>query len=138
VRVSVLKHLLGDDHTVGPDRGVGLAVSYCIHPDICAFISMKRTSSAFLRSRGTRRLKRGDVLTPLGERAEVAFDNELRAKCLVHNLRHLVVLEGVHQDRVNFASTGHSSLYRMRTLWSNDVEIDEQAANDDDEESLSA
>ncbi len=36
---SVLEHLLGEHHTVPPDRGVFLDVSYRMHPDICAFIS---------------------------------------------------------------------------------------------------
>jgi len=36
---SVLEHLLGEDHTVAPDRGVFLDLSYRMHPDICAFIS---------------------------------------------------------------------------------------------------
>jgi predicted RecB family nuclease len=36
---SVLEHLLGTDHTVAPERGVFLDVSYRMHPDICAFIS---------------------------------------------------------------------------------------------------
>jgi predicted RecB family nuclease len=36
---SVLEHLLGDRHTVPPDRGVFLDISYRMHPEICAFIS---------------------------------------------------------------------------------------------------
>jgi predicted RecB family nuclease len=36
---SVLEHLLGPDHTVRPDRGVFLDVSYRMHPAICGFIS---------------------------------------------------------------------------------------------------
>ena len=36
---SVLQHLLGDHHTVPPDRGVFLDVSYRMHPEICTFIS---------------------------------------------------------------------------------------------------
>jgi predicted RecB family nuclease len=36
---SVLEHLLGEDHTVPPERGVFLNVSYRMHPAICAFIS---------------------------------------------------------------------------------------------------
>ena len=36
---SVLEHLLGDDHTVAPHRGVFLNISYRMHPDICDFIS---------------------------------------------------------------------------------------------------
>jgi predicted RecB family nuclease len=36
---SVLEHLLGEDHTVPPDRGVFLDISYRMHPEICAFIS---------------------------------------------------------------------------------------------------
>lgn len=36
---SVLEHLLADRHTVPPERGVFLDVSYRMHPDICRFIS---------------------------------------------------------------------------------------------------
>lgn len=39
IELSVLEHLLGDDATVPPDRGVFLDRSYRMHPDICAFIS---------------------------------------------------------------------------------------------------
>jgi uncharacterized protein len=37
--ISVLEHLLGEAHTVAPDRGVFLDVSFRMHPAICAFIS---------------------------------------------------------------------------------------------------
>lgn len=36
---SVLQHLLGDDQTVKPYRGIFLDVSYRMQPQICAFIS---------------------------------------------------------------------------------------------------
>ena len=36
---SVLRHLLGDDATVPPDRGLFLERTYRLHPDICAYIS---------------------------------------------------------------------------------------------------
>jgi predicted RecB family nuclease len=36
---SVLEHLLGEDHTVQPQRGVFLDRSYRMHPEICDFIS---------------------------------------------------------------------------------------------------
>ncbi|HEY6326646.1 MAG TPA: TM0106 family RecB-like putative nuclease [Candidatus Cybelea sp.] len=36
---SVLQHLLGDQHTVKPYRGIFLDVSYRMQPQICAFIS---------------------------------------------------------------------------------------------------
>lgn len=36
---SVLKHLLGREATVQPDRGIFLNESYRMHPEICAFIS---------------------------------------------------------------------------------------------------
>ena len=36
---SVLEHLLGDHHTVPPERGVFLNISYRMHPQICDFIS---------------------------------------------------------------------------------------------------
>lgn len=37
--VSVLKHLLGDDATVSPDRGVFLDRTWRMHPDVCDFVS---------------------------------------------------------------------------------------------------
>ena len=36
---SVLRHLLGDDATVPPDRGLFLERTYRLHPDICGYIS---------------------------------------------------------------------------------------------------
>ena len=36
---SVLEHLLGEHHTVQPEHGVFLNISYRMHPGICAFIS---------------------------------------------------------------------------------------------------
>ena len=36
---SVLKHLLGDDATVPPDRGLFLERTFRLHPDICGYIS---------------------------------------------------------------------------------------------------
>ncbi len=37
--VSVLQHLLGDDATVPPDRGLFLGTSWRMHPEVCGFIS---------------------------------------------------------------------------------------------------
>ncbi|MGZ3527651.1 MAG: TM0106 family RecB-like putative nuclease [Vulcanimicrobiaceae bacterium] len=37
--VSVLEHLLGEEPTVPPDRGIFLDASYRMHPAICEFIS---------------------------------------------------------------------------------------------------
>ena len=36
---SVLKHLLGDDATVPPDRGLFLERTFRLHPDVCRYIS---------------------------------------------------------------------------------------------------
>jgi uncharacterized protein len=36
---SVLEHVLGDDVTIPPDRGVFLEETWRMHPDICGFIS---------------------------------------------------------------------------------------------------
>lgn len=36
---SVLEHLLGDASTVAPDRGLFLARSWRMHPNVCAFVS---------------------------------------------------------------------------------------------------
>jgi uncharacterized protein len=37
--VSALAHLLGDHHTIPPDRGLFLSETWRLHPDICAFTS---------------------------------------------------------------------------------------------------
>jgi uncharacterized protein len=39
VGVSVLEHLLGDDKTVPPERGIFLEESWRMHPAVCAFVS---------------------------------------------------------------------------------------------------
>ena len=36
---SVLRHLIGDDETIPPDRGLFLERTYRLHPDICGYIS---------------------------------------------------------------------------------------------------
>jgi predicted RecB family nuclease len=36
---SVLEHLLGEDETVPPERGLFLGVTWRMHPDVCAFVS---------------------------------------------------------------------------------------------------
>ena len=36
---SVLEHLLGDEDTVPPDRGLFLSRTWRMHPDVCRFIS---------------------------------------------------------------------------------------------------
>jgi hypothetical protein len=36
---SVLKHLIGDDQTIPPDRGLFLERTYRLHPDVCDYIS---------------------------------------------------------------------------------------------------
>ena len=37
--VSVLQHLLGDDATIPPDRGLFLETTYRLHPDLCRYVS---------------------------------------------------------------------------------------------------
>jgi uncharacterized protein len=36
---SVLRHLMGDDATIPPDRGVFLERTFRLHPDVCRFVS---------------------------------------------------------------------------------------------------
>jgi uncharacterized protein len=36
---SVLRHLMGDDATIPPDRGVFLERTFRLHPDVCGFVS---------------------------------------------------------------------------------------------------
>ncbi|MFZ5890651.1 MAG: TM0106 family RecB-like putative nuclease [Myxococcota bacterium] len=44
--VSVLEHLLGDEPTISDDKGIFLAHTYRLHPDVCRF-----TSDCFYESR---------------------------------------------------------------------------------------
>jgi uncharacterized protein len=37
--VSVLRHLMGEDATIPPDRGIFLERTYRLHPDVCGFVS---------------------------------------------------------------------------------------------------
>jgi uncharacterized protein len=37
--VSSLQHILGDEHTIGDDRGLFLEQSWRLHPEICSFVS---------------------------------------------------------------------------------------------------
>ena len=58
--VSVLQHLLGDDATIPPDRGLFLETTYRLHPDVCDYISEefyegRLVPDARLRRRGRRR-----------------------------------------------------------------------------------
>src|SRR5205823_3038669 len=36
---SVLKHLIGDEQTIAPDRGLFLERTFRLHPDVCNYIS---------------------------------------------------------------------------------------------------
>ena len=36
---SVLRHLIGEDETIPPDRGLFLERTFRLHPDVCAYIS---------------------------------------------------------------------------------------------------
>ncbi|MCE8532260.1 TM0106 family RecB-like putative nuclease [Ruegeria pomeroyi] len=37
--VSALEHILGDEHTIGPEHGLFLETTWRLHPEICAFNS---------------------------------------------------------------------------------------------------
>ena len=58
---SVLKHLLGDDATVPPDRGLFLERTFRLHPDICRYISEE-----FYEGRLEPAPEAGARTTPLG------------------------------------------------------------------------
>jgi predicted RecB family nuclease len=100
---SVLEHLLGQHHTVPPDRGVFLDISYRMHPEICAFISRtvydgrlhsapatagNRVESAGLSGAGLRYLPvvhRGNSRESEEETARIveAIDELLRGRAVV-------------------------------------------------------
>lgn len=67
---SVLEHLLGDALTVDPRRGVFLAVSYRMRPEICAFISDAMYEGRLRADESTRNYR---VTTPAGELAALTF-----------------------------------------------------------------
>ena len=50
---SVLRHLLGDRHTVPPDRGIFLDTSYRMQPEICCFVSAAMYDGRLHASAGT-------------------------------------------------------------------------------------
>ncbi len=95
------------------------------------FSSMKRTTSSFFRSHGTR-VPKGEVFTDEQvARANVAFENELLAKCLVHSLRRIVVLEKIYDDPMSFAR--NTAFLPMPSEWykTNQIDIDAAATDDD-------
>lgn len=69
---SVLEHVIGDDATIPPDRGVFLAETWRLHPDLCRYVSEAFYASRLLPHATTRvqRLRRG---SRLGEGAGVVF-----------------------------------------------------------------
>jgi predicted RecB family nuclease len=58
---SVLKHLIGDDETIAPNRGVFLEHTYRMHPDVCDYISEE-----FYEGRLTPDASTAQRTTPLG------------------------------------------------------------------------
>ncbi|HEY8724484.1 MAG TPA: TM0106 family RecB-like putative nuclease [Gaiellaceae bacterium] len=58
---SVLKHLIGDDETIAPNRGLFLEHTYRMHPDICGYISEE-----FYEGRLTPDASTAQRTTPLG------------------------------------------------------------------------
>ena len=58
---SVLKHLIGDDETIAPNRGLFLKRTYRMHPDVCDYISEE-----FYEGRLTPDASTAARTTPLG------------------------------------------------------------------------
>lgn len=58
--VSVLEHLLGDDGTIPPARGLFLAETWRMHPDVCGFVSQVMYGSR-LHSEASRARQRVDA-----------------------------------------------------------------------------
>jgi predicted RecB family nuclease len=58
---SVLKHLIGDDETIAPNRGVFLEHTYRMHPNVCGYISEE-----FYEGRLTPDASTAARTTPLG------------------------------------------------------------------------
>ncbi|HET7367574.1 MAG TPA: TM0106 family RecB-like putative nuclease [Gaiella sp.] len=58
---SVLRHLMGDDETIPPDRGVFLERTFRLHPDVCGFVSEEFYEGRLVPAAST-----ADRTTPLG------------------------------------------------------------------------
>jgi predicted RecB family nuclease len=69
-KVSVLQHLLGNDETVPPERGIFLAETWRLRPEICAFTSEVyyegRLAPAEVSARRSLAAGNGLVLEPIG------------------------------------------------------------------------
>lgn len=92
------------------------------------FSSMKRTSSGFFRSRGTR-VEKGKVASE-AQVAQVsdALEIEMLAKCVVHNLRRIVTLEQLHDERVNFKF--NTAFTPLPPEWMRTKDLDEDCVDD--------
>lgn len=94
------------------------------------FSSMKRTSSGFFRSRGTRvandKVASENQVTQVSDALEI----EMLAKCVIHNLRRIVTLEQLHDERVNFKFD--TAFTPLPPEWVRTKDIDEDCFDDAD------
>ena len=75
---SVLQHLLGEDVTVPPDRGLFLPTTYRLRPELCAF-----TSDAYYEGRLGYAAGGGPAVARSGERAGLAAGRARGARAVV-------------------------------------------------------
>jgi predicted RecB family nuclease len=92
VGVSALDHLLGDDVTIAPDRGVLLDRTWRMHPDVCDFVSR-----SFYEGR-------------LGSEPQCARQAVLEDGCALTGLRHAFV------DHAGDRVTSEAESLRVRDI----------------------
>ena len=94
------------------------------------FSSMKRTSGAYFRSRGTRVKKNSVASKRQVDQVAHAQEIEMLAKCVIHNMRRMVTLEQLHNERVRFSF--NSAFTPLPAEWVRTRSLDDDCADDGD------
>jgi predicted RecB family nuclease len=97
---SVLEHVLGEDVTIPPDRGVFLAETWRMHPDVCRFIS-EQIYAGRLSSHPTCAIQSTEFGTGLrwlkAEHANRSTESMEEAEIVAEEIRRLVGSKWVNQ-----------------------------------------
>ncbi len=98
---SVLAHVLGDDHTMPPERGVFLDESWRMHPDICSFIS-DRMYDGRLRSHPSCATQSTDFGTGLRwievDHADCSTESAVEADRIVAEIERIIGSTWIDQE----------------------------------------
>jgi hypothetical protein len=92
------------------------------------FSAIKRTMGSHFRSHGTRVPKNTVPTAEHVKRANIAYENELLAKCVAYSLRRVVVLEHLHDEIMSFSRHTSFSPLRYKKV---SCDLDKSAADDD-------